>query len=264
MLVGGSYIGCEVAASLTAHGDEVHDRDDGRRRDVRGLRRGGRRGSSTTSSSRRGSRSSAGRSWPGSRATADVDALVTQERPQGLEGDMVVIGAGVSPDVMLAEKAGLEVRRRHHLRLEARELGRGDLRGRRLLLLRQRRARPPAARRALGRRAAAGPSRGRGNAGRDRALPRGAVLLQRSRRLGRARVRRPGLEWDEVVWRGSADDGEFTVWYLAGGSGGRGPRGRPLRRPHPRPPPARVGRGRLRSRRKPWRTSTRTSRRSAR
>ena len=47
-------------------------------------------------------------------------------------------------------------RRRHRLRLEAAELGRGHLRRRRLLLLRQRHPRPPPAGRALGRGDAAG------------------------------------------------------------------------------------------------------------
>jgi 3-phenylpropionate/trans-cinnamate dioxygenase ferredoxin reductase component len=27
----------------------------------------------------------------------------------------------------------------------------------------------------------------------------------------------PAHEWDEIVWRGSRDDGEFTAWYLHGG-----------------------------------------------
>jgi 3-phenylpropionate/trans-cinnamate dioxygenase ferredoxin reductase subunit len=27
----------------------------------------------------------------------------------------------------------------------------------------------------------------------------------------------PAQNWDEVVWRGSADDGEFSVFYLDGG-----------------------------------------------
>ena len=42
VLIGGSYIGCEVAASLTAKGTAVRDRDDGGRGALADLRRGGR------------------------------------------------------------------------------------------------------------------------------------------------------------------------------------------------------------------------------
>jgi 3-phenylpropionate/trans-cinnamate dioxygenase ferredoxin reductase subunit len=27
----------------------------------------------------------------------------------------------------------------------------------------------------------------------------------------------PAAEWDEVVWRGDREAGEFSAWYLAGG-----------------------------------------------
>ena len=40
VLIGGSYIGSEVAASLTARGHQVHDRGDGGRRPLADLRRG--------------------------------------------------------------------------------------------------------------------------------------------------------------------------------------------------------------------------------
>ena len=43
------------------------------------------------------------------------------------------------------------------------------------------------------------------------------LLLQRSRRLGEPRVRRPGREWDEEIWRGDREAGEFSVWYLKDG-----------------------------------------------
>ena len=29
----------------------------------------------------------------------------------------------------------------------------------------------------------------------------------------------PANDWDEVVWRGGRDSGEFSVWYLEDGSG---------------------------------------------
>ena len=108
VLIGGSYIGCEVAASLTAQGKSctiVMMEDVAA---LAGLRRGGRAAGSTGCSSRRGSRSTAARSSRSSRATAGCEAVVTKSGRE-VEGDMVVIGAGVRPDVMLAERAGLEV-----------------------------------------------------------------------------------------------------------------------------------------------------------
>ena len=68
VLIGGSYIGCEVAASLTAMGTEVHDRDARGGGALAHVRRGGRAVGSTTCSSRTGSRCSAARSWRRSRA----------------------------------------------------------------------------------------------------------------------------------------------------------------------------------------------------
>ena len=121
-----------------------------------------------------------------------------------IEGDMVVVGAGVRPDTMLAAARRARGRRRDRLRLEARDLGRGDLRRRRRLLVRQRGPRPAAAGRALGRGAAAGPARRprRCSATRE-PYERGALLLQRPRRLGEPRVRRAGRRAG-TRWSGAA------------------------------------------------------------
>ena len=70
VLIGGSYIGAEVAASLTAKGIQLHDRDDGGRGALAHLRRGRRAAGSRSCSSRRASPSTAARSWRPSRATA--------------------------------------------------------------------------------------------------------------------------------------------------------------------------------------------------
>ena len=108
VLIGGSYIGCEVAASLTARGTkctivamedvalsrtfgedagrwfqeqlEAHGVDLPRRRDAERLR--GRR--------------------PGA-------ARCVTESGLAIECDTVVVGAGVRPDAMLAQRAGIEV-----------------------------------------------------------------------------------------------------------------------------------------------------------
>ena len=122
-----------------------------------------------------------------------VKAVRDRRAGATVEGDMVVVGAGVRPDVMLAERAGLEVDDGIVCDSKLETLGRRGssppatccsydsvVHGRRLrvehwdVALQQ------------GRHAAQGDARLR------RALPRGPVLLQRPRRLGVARVRRPG------------------------------------------------------------------------
>ena len=55
----------------------------------------------------------------------------------------------------------------------------------------------------------------------------------------------PAERWDEVVWRGDRDAGEFSAWYLDGGRVVAGAVGRPLGGPPARPPADRVGRRRV-------------------
>ena len=107
VLVGGSYIGCEVAASLTAKGksctivmmedvalsrtfgDEpgrwFHDLLESKGVEIIG-----------------------GESLAAFEGNGRVGAVLT-ESGRTVEGDMVVVGAGVKPDTTLAERAGLEV-----------------------------------------------------------------------------------------------------------------------------------------------------------
>ena len=145
VLIGGSYIGCEVAASLTsAHGVKcsiVMLEDDLARAPLR------RRGRRLLPARARGARGGGARRrragalrGPGGR----VGRVVTDGGLE-LDCDMVVIGAGVMPDVMLARGAGLELGRPAGVRLlvAARDLGARHLRRRRHLRVRQRRPRPP-------------------------------------------------------------------------------------------------------------------------
>jgi 3-phenylpropionate/trans-cinnamate dioxygenase ferredoxin reductase subunit len=107
VLIGGSYIGCEVAASLTAKGtdcaivmmeevalsrtfgDEAgrwfHELLESKGVEIHG-----------------------GETLRSFEGDGDVKGVVT-ESGKVIEGDAVVVGAGVKPDVMLAQKAGLEV-----------------------------------------------------------------------------------------------------------------------------------------------------------
>ena len=107
VLIGGSYIGCEVAASLTATGTDCaivmmedvalsrtfgdepgrffHDILESNGVEIHG-----------------------GETLAAFEGDGNVEAVVT-ENGKKIEGDMVVVGAGVKPDVMLAQKAGLQI-----------------------------------------------------------------------------------------------------------------------------------------------------------
>ena len=107
VMIGGSYIGCEVAASLTAKGttcsivmmedvalSRVFGDDAGRwfqeQMEAKGVE------------------FHPGETLEAFEGDGKVSAVVT-ESGKAIEGDFVVVGAGVRPDVMLAQKAGLEV-----------------------------------------------------------------------------------------------------------------------------------------------------------
>jgi 3-phenylpropionate/trans-cinnamate dioxygenase ferredoxin reductase component len=107
VLVGGSYIGCEVAASLTAKGksctivmmeDVTLSRTFGDEP--------GRWFHELLES--KGIEILGGESLAAFEGDGRVSAVVTQSG-RTVEGDMVVVGAGVKPDTMLAERAGVDV-----------------------------------------------------------------------------------------------------------------------------------------------------------
>lgn len=213
--VGGSYIGAEVAASLVemgkrctivaiepivlsgGFGDEVgrffHDLLESRGVKIVG-----------------------GETVAGFSGEDRVGAVVT-ESGRELECDAVVIGAGVRPDVMLAQRAGLEVDDgiTCDSGLETSAAGifaAGDC--------------CSFASEPLG--------------GRSR-IEHWDVAFQQGRHAARSMLgdKQPyavvpyffsdladwtGLEyvgragaWDEVIWRGERESGEFSAWYLAGG-----------------------------------------------
>jgi 3-phenylpropionate/trans-cinnamate dioxygenase ferredoxin reductase subunit len=215
LLVGGSYIGCEVAASLTSQGTKctIVMMEDVALSRTFGEEAGRFFHDLLVS---KGIEIVGGEELAGFEGDGDVDALVTKSGRK-FEGDMVVIGAGVRPDVTLAEKAGLEVDNGIlcDSKLESSVEGifaAGDccsydsvVHGRRLrvehwdVALQQ------------GRHAAAGML---GETEPYREVP--YFFSDLADWAGLEYVG-PASEWDEVVWRGSADDGEFTVWYLAGG-----------------------------------------------
>jgi 3-phenylpropionate/trans-cinnamate dioxygenase ferredoxin reductase component len=215
VMVGGSYIGCEVAASLRAKGTECSivmieevalSRTFGeevgryfhRLLESKGIEILG------------------GEELEGFSGDGRVAAVRTKGGRE-IECDSVVIGAGVRPDIGLAERAGLEVGDGIvcDQRLETSAEGifaAGDccsyesvVHGRRLrvehwdVALQQ------------GRHAGRAMS---GDAEPYREVP--YFFSDLADWAGLEYVG-PASEWDEIVWRGNRDDGEFTAFYLADG-----------------------------------------------
>jgi 3-phenylpropionate/trans-cinnamate dioxygenase ferredoxin reductase component len=216
VLIGGSYIGCEVAASLTARGakctiiamedvalSRTFGEDAGRwfqeRLEEHGI---GFHGGETLSAFEGDGR---------------VRAVVT-ESGLSVECDAVVVGAGVRPDVMLAQRAGIEVGDGgivcdSKLRTSVEGIyAAGDccsydsvVHGRRVhiehwdVAMQQ------------GLHAA-------GNMlGADADYEVVPYFFSDLADWASLEYVGPAYEWDREVWRGSREDGEFSVWYLQGG-----------------------------------------------
>lgn len=215
VLIGGSYIGCEVAASLTAKGvqcaivmmEEVAlSRTFGEEP--------GRWFHELLAS--KGVEIHGGETLQAFEGDGDVKGVVT-ESGKVVEGDVVVIGAGVNPDVMLAERAGLEVENGivcdETLRSSVEGIfAAGDVcsyesrvHGRRLRIEHWDVAMQQgmhAARSMLG-----------------EGQPYEVVPYFFSDLADWAGLEYvgPASDWDEVIWRGDRDAGEFTVFYLKDG-----------------------------------------------
>jgi 3-phenylpropionate/trans-cinnamate dioxygenase ferredoxin reductase subunit len=215
VLIGGSYIGTEVAASLTAKGtscaivmmEEVTlERNFGADagRFFQGVLE------------EHGVEIHGGEELGAFEGDGRVQRVVTKSG-KSIEGDLVVVGAGVHPDVMLAQRAGLEVDNgvlcdSKLMTSAAGIYAAGDccnyesvIHGRRLRVEHW-----------------------------DVAMQQGRVAAENLAGAGRdydvvpyffsdladwasLEYVGPALEWDEEIWRGDRDSGEFLVWYLAGG-----------------------------------------------
>jgi len=215
-LIGGSYIGCEVAASLTARGtkctiiaieDVALSRTFGEQAGRWFQEQLEEHGVSFHGGETLGAFEGDGR----------VKAVVT-ESGLTVGCDTVVVGAGVRPDAMLAQRAGIEVGDGGIVcdsKLQTSVPGiyaAGDccsydsaIHGRRIhvehwdVAMQQ------------GRHAA-------GNMLGDEAdyevVP---YFFSDLADWASLEYVGPAYEWDEEVWRGSREDGEFSVWYLRGG-----------------------------------------------
>jgi 3-phenylpropionate/trans-cinnamate dioxygenase ferredoxin reductase component len=215
ILIGGSYIGTEVAASLTAKGtkctivcieETVLSRNFGD--EV------GRWFHELLES--KGVEIASGEEVEAFEGDGGVQAVVTKAGTT-VEGQMVVIGAGVRPDTVLAERAGIDVGDGIvcDARLETSVPGifaAGDV-----------------------------CSWQSGIHERRLRVEHWDVALQQGRHAARAMLGDmapyrevpyffsdladwasleyvgPASQWDEVIWRGDRDAGEFSAWYLDGG-----------------------------------------------
>jgi len=215
VLIGGSYIGCEVAASLTAQGidctivmmEEVAlSRTFGEE--------AGRWFHELLES--KGVEILGGEELELFEGDGRVGAVVTKSG-RSVAGDLVVVGAGVTPDVMLARRAGLEVDDGIVCdeKLETSVEGifaAGDvcswqstIHGRRLrvehwdVALQQ------------GRHAA------RGMMGEGAPYAEVPYFFSDLADWAGLEYVGPAQEWDEIVWRGDRDEAAFSCWYLQGG-----------------------------------------------
>jgi len=216
VLIGGSYIGCEVAASLTARGakctiiamedvalSRTFGTDAGRwfqqRLEEHGVSFHG------------------GETLSAFEGDGRVSAVIT-ESGLSVECDAVVVGAGVRPDAMLAQRAGIEVGDGGIVcdsKLETSVTGiyaAGDccsyesvVHGRRIhvehwdVAMQQ------------GQHAAGNML---GDAADYEVVP---YFFSDLADWASLEYVGPAYEWDEEVWRGDREGGEFSVWYLQGG-----------------------------------------------
>ena len=216
VLIGGSYIGCEVAASLTEMGVECTILMlEGVALSIGFGEEVGRFFQGLLES--KGVEFVGGDSLASFAGDGRVQKVVTGSGRE-LECDFVVVGAGVRPDVMLAQRAGLEVDDGivcdSRLQTSAEGIfAAGDccsydsvVHGRRLrvehwdVALQQ------------------GRHVGKAMLGSDepyRAIP--YFFSDLSDWTGFEYVG-PAKEWDEIVFRGSVEDAEFSAWYIKDGA----------------------------------------------
>jgi 3-phenylpropionate/trans-cinnamate dioxygenase ferredoxin reductase subunit len=215
VLIGGSYIGCEVAASLTAKGiqctivmmeDVALSRTFGED--------AGRWFHELLES--KGVTIHGGEELEAFEGDGRVNGVVTKSG-LGVECDTVVVGAGVRPDAMLAQRAGLEVDDGvvcdSKLQSSAEGIyAAGDccsydsvVHGRRLrvehwdVAMQQ------------------GMHAARNMLGEERDYDVVPYFFSDLADWAGLEYVGPAQDWDEEVWRGDRDSGEFSVWYLKDG-----------------------------------------------
>jgi 3-phenylpropionate/trans-cinnamate dioxygenase ferredoxin reductase subunit len=216
VLIGGSYIGCEVAASLTARGTKCTIIA---MEDVALSRTFGERAGRWFQGQleEHGVEFHGGESLSAFEGDGRVRAVVT-ESGLAIECDTVVVGAGVRPDAMLAQRAGIEVGDGGIVcdsKLQTSVEGiyaAGDccsyesvVHGRRIhvehwdVAMQQ------------------GLKAGANLLGADEDYDVVPYFFSDLADWASLEYVGPAYEWEQEVWRGDRDSGEFSVWYLQGG-----------------------------------------------
>jgi len=217
VLIGGSYIGCEVAASMSMMGKQATIVMQEQNTLERGFgREAGRFVQELLEA--HGVRIHAEDELERFEGEGRVAKVVTRN---GLElaAEAVVIGAGVSPDIQLAQKAGLEIGERGGVRCSSRlqssaagVFAAGDMceydspiHGEHVRIEHWDVAFNHGKTAALN------------MLGRDVAHEVVPYFYSVLGDWGELEYVGPAYEWDEEIVRGSYDDGEFTTWYLREG-----------------------------------------------
>jgi 3-phenylpropionate/trans-cinnamate dioxygenase ferredoxin reductase component len=217
VLVGGSYIACEVAASLTARGRRCTLVMQEELPLSLGFGR-------TAGEFFAGVLRSHGVEWVGGEALGRFEGdgrvqRVVTESGRSIDADLVVMGTGAVPDVMLARSAGLDLGETGGIacssRLETSASGiwaAGDaceydsvIHGRRLRVEHWEVAR------------AQGAAVAAAIMGSQEPFAEIPYFWSDLADWCTLEYVGPASEWDEEVVRGSVDDGEFTIFYLRGG-----------------------------------------------
>ncbi len=220
VLIGGSYIGCEVAASLTTLGKRctIVAMEDAPLSAHFGSAAGG---SFAKLLASKGIELVMGEVLAGFEGSDDERvSRVLLESGRSLEADLVVMGTGAVPDVMLARSAGLElgesggVKCDSALRTSAAGIwAAGDIceydsvvHGRRLRVEHWEVAR------------AQGAFAARAMLGAEEDYREIPYFWSDLADWATLEYVGPAASWDAEVVRGSVDDGEFTIFYVSGGA----------------------------------------------
>ncbi|MEK6278595.1 MAG: FAD-dependent oxidoreductase [Actinomycetota bacterium] len=215
VLIGGSYIGSEVAASLTAKGTQCTMVMMEEVALSRTFGEGPGRYFQEVLESH-GVKVLGAEELEAFEGDGRVKAVVTKSGKQ-IECDAVVVGAGVKPDVMLAQRAGLDVgdgiECDRTLQTSAEGIyAAGDVcnydsvvHGRRLrvehwdVAMQQ------------------GMAAGANMAGEGKDYDVVPYFFSDLADWASLEYVGPAYDWDEIVWRGERDSGEFSAWYLKDG-----------------------------------------------
>ncbi len=218
VLIGGSYIGCEVAASLTLLGKRCTIVMQEQHTLQRGF--GARVGRFFEDMLRaHGVTVHGGDELERFEGDGRVEKVVTRGGLE-LDADAVVIGAGVTPDVQLAERAGLQIGERGGVkcssRLESSTPGvfaAGDICEYESIVHGGAPVRIEHWDVAFNH----GKTAALNMLGRDVANEEVPYFFSVLADWGELEYVGPAYEWDEEIVRGSLDDGEFSNWYLRDG-----------------------------------------------